>query len=246
MTGFLASVMSAEEALIAMEHGADIIDLKNPLAGALGALPLGVVSEVVKLAGGRKPVSATVGDLPMTPQILIPAVKEMIATGVDMVKIGLFDGADSRQCFRELEEVSRQTRLVLVMFADMDCNCSLLPELADFGFCGVMLDTARKNGQSLTDCLSLKQLADFVVEARNSGLVTGLAGSLDTDAIDVLDSLGADYLGFRGALCNKGLRINELQSERVRRISDLLHAGNGMGGMPHQIALKPALALQSA
>ena len=40
MTGLLASVASPEEARIAAACGVDIIDLKNPRAGALGALPL--------------------------------------------------------------------------------------------------------------------------------------------------------------------------------------------------------------
>lgn len=246
MTGFLASVLSADEAQVALANGADIIDLKNPLAGALGGLPLDIVGEVVKLVGGRKPVSATVGDLPMTPQILVPAVQAMAATGVDVVKIGLFDGGNLWDCLQQLGEISRETRLVLVMFADMGWDCALLPKLAQYGLYGVMLDTARKNGQSLTDWLSLKQLSEFVVEARIAGLVTGLAGSLKVDDIALLESLGADYLGFRGALCGESLRINELQPERVRQISGLLHAGNNMHEMPHEIALQPALALQSA
>ena len=40
MSKLLISVTSAEEALLALEGGADIIDMKNPLEGALGALPL--------------------------------------------------------------------------------------------------------------------------------------------------------------------------------------------------------------
>lgn len=246
MTGFLASVMNTEEAQIALDYGADIIDLKNPLAGALGALPLDTVSEVVKLVGGRKLVSATVGDLPMTPQILVSAVQAMATTGVNVVKIGLYDGGNLWHCLQQLGEVSRETRLVLVIFADMAWDRALLPRLANCGFYGVMLDTARKNGQSLTDHLDLKQLANFVTEARNAGLVTGLAGSLKADDIDLLGRLGASYLGFRGALCSKSIRINGLQAEKVKQIYGLLHAGNSKGEMPHEIALQPALALQSA
>ena len=40
MTRMLASVATLQEARLAAECGVDIIDLKNPAAGALGALPL--------------------------------------------------------------------------------------------------------------------------------------------------------------------------------------------------------------
>ncbi|MGB8549761.1 MAG: (5-formylfuran-3-yl)methyl phosphate synthase, partial [Xanthobacteraceae bacterium] len=43
----LASVTGAEEAEIALEHGADIIDLKDPSEGALRALPLDLVRAAV-------------------------------------------------------------------------------------------------------------------------------------------------------------------------------------------------------
>lgn len=246
MTGFLASVMNVEEAQVALANGADIIDLKNPLTGALGALPLHTVGRVVELVGGRKPVSATVGDLPMTPQTLVPAVQAMAASGVDMVKIGFFESDDMWQCLRQLGEISQKTKLVLVMFADVSWDPAIFPELANNGFYGVMLDTARKNGRSLTDYLNRQQLADFVAEAGSAGLVSGLAGSLKVDDIDVLGTLGAGYLGFRGALCDKSLRINQLQAERVAHISSLLQNGNSADFMTNQTALKPAWALHSA
>jgi len=40
MTELLISVTNVDEAFMAMELGADIIDLKDPSMGALGALPI--------------------------------------------------------------------------------------------------------------------------------------------------------------------------------------------------------------
>ena len=48
MTGMLASVATLAEARLVEESGVDIIDLKNPAEGALGALPL---AEVVRIVG---------------------------------------------------------------------------------------------------------------------------------------------------------------------------------------------------
>lgn len=49
MTLMLASVRSQEEAEIALAQGADIIDCKEPAHGALAALPLNIVHDIVEL-----------------------------------------------------------------------------------------------------------------------------------------------------------------------------------------------------
>ena len=59
MTQMLASVTSTAEALLALEWGADIIDLKNPSDGALGALPFETIRDIVKIIDGRRLASAT-------------------------------------------------------------------------------------------------------------------------------------------------------------------------------------------
>src|SRR5271156_6199747 len=63
LTGFLASVASADEARIACEQGADFIDAKDPTVGALGALSPVSVRQIVEEVGGRTSVSAVAGDL---------------------------------------------------------------------------------------------------------------------------------------------------------------------------------------
>lgn len=240
MTGFLASVMSVAEARIVLEHGADIVDLKNPLAGALGALPLETVREIVQAVDGRKPVSATIGDLPLTPNAVLPAVQAMAATGVDMVKIGLFEQGQPGTCLQQLGGMAKQTRLVLVMFADAACDFALLPMLAQAGFYGVMLDTAHKNGQRLVDCVDNKRLVEFVIRAKSLGLKTGLAGSLTAEDAQWLKNLGADYLGFRGFLCDKSIRFNGLCCSRVGFVANMLHTSNNTNPKMRQIALGAA------
>ena len=58
MTGLLASVANLAEARLAATVGADIIDLKNPAAGALGALPVGDVARIAEALGAETRVSA--------------------------------------------------------------------------------------------------------------------------------------------------------------------------------------------
>ncbi len=108
MTGMLASVNSVEEALLALAANVDIIDLKQPALGALGALETDLVKTIVAKINGRCPVSATVGDLPMQPEIVYPAVKAMVETGVDYVKIGFFPGDDWEGTLDKLATLPRE------------------------------------------------------------------------------------------------------------------------------------------
>ena len=67
MTLFLASVRDEAEAAIALLARADIIDLKEPRRGALGALDLDTTRSIVSLIGGRARLSATVGSRSLGP-----------------------------------------------------------------------------------------------------------------------------------------------------------------------------------
>ena len=53
MTLMLASVADVVEAEIALVEGADIIDLKDPSQGPLGALPLASVREIGGIIGKK-------------------------------------------------------------------------------------------------------------------------------------------------------------------------------------------------
>lgn len=220
MSVFLASVRSVEEAKIALQY-ADIIDLKEPSNGALGALPLEIIKNIVNFIDGRKPVSATVGDLPMSPEVLVHAVEATAMTGVDIVKVGFFE-ADTA-CINALRALTQtHVKLVAVLFADASLHLGSIPLLADAGFYGVMLDTAHKHNPGLCDCVSLKQLEEFLTQAREYQLMTGLAGSLRIENVKYLSAFGADYLGFRGALCEQNQRENQLKSSKLAQVQLLL------------------------
>lgn len=200
--GLLASVATLAEAALALRLGADILDLKAPAAGALGAWPAALLPEAVRLVAGRVPVSATVGDLPMEPARLRDAARATAATGVDIVKLGFFGAGETRAVLAALTPVARGgARLVAVLMADQEPDLELTPLLAQAGFFGVMLDTADKRAGGLRHHLDQARLAGFVAGARAHGLLSGLAGSLRAADIAPLGRLRPDYLGFRGALC---------------------------------------------
>ncbi|QXP83037.1 (5-formylfuran-3-yl)methyl phosphate synthase [Methylococcus sp. Mc7] len=223
MTGMLASVRNLAEARIALEAGVDIVDLKAPEHGSLGALPAEEVGRIVAAAGGAVPVSATIGDLPLDPDPICRAVLEMADTGVDYVKIGLFRGGDWGSTLVTLTHLAnRNIRLVAVLFADDLPDFDWIARLKKAGFAGAMLDTQDKARGSLTGLLDRPTLERFVDETREQGLLCGLAGSLRKEDIPELLSLEPDYLGFRGALCHRARRTAELDPEALATVRRLI------------------------
>ena len=85
----LVSPMNLEEARAAMAGGADILDVKNPKEGSLGANFPWAIREVAKLAEGRVPVSATIGDLEYKPGTASLAALGAAVSGADYIKAGL-------------------------------------------------------------------------------------------------------------------------------------------------------------
>jgi uncharacterized protein (UPF0264 family) len=224
MTGVLASVQSVDEAELALATGVDIIDLKDPQSGALGALPAHVIRDTVARIAGARTVSATAGDLPMDATLIAGAVRKVAGLGVDVVKIGLHDGPGLARCLAALGTVAaRGVQIVAVFFADRAFDPAFVERVADHALAGIMLDTADKRAGTLRDCVDDGPLALFVERARASGLLCGLAGSLRASDIPALAALAPDYLGFRGALCTDG-RTGALDRARVRTICAAVRA----------------------
>ena len=224
MTGMLASVMSLEEAALVLAAKVDIIDLKQPASGALGALDIDLVKQIVKSIQGQCPVSATIGDLPMQPDIIFKAVKAMSETGVDYIKIGCFPGHDSHGTVARLKSLTQQNQnLIAVLFADCILDFTLLDSLKNSGFKGVMLDTMHKQNGSLTEILEQSEIERFVRSARSRQLLCGLAGSLRLTDIPGLLALQPDYLGFRGALCLQHNRTGTLSNLALAEVKQAVH-----------------------
>ena len=227
MTGMLASVNSVDEALLVLSAEVDIIDLKQPALGALGALDLDDIKQIVAVIAGRRPVSATIGDLPMQPEIVFNAVQLMAETGVDYIKIGFFPGDDWLGTLKKLSTlVPQKQALIAVLFADTQPDLTILATLKASGFVGVMLDTMDKQQGSLTQVLAAEQIATFVSQAKELQLLCGLAGSLRISDIPELIAYHPNYLGFRGALCQEHNRVGQLNVQAVRAIKEAMQAGS--------------------
>lgn len=219
MTGILASVNSLDEALLVLNTSVDIIDLKQPEHGALGALPIHTVKNIVQTINHRKLVSATIGDLPMQAEVVFKAVSTMAETGVDYIKIGFFPGGKKQETITKLAKINaRGHQLIAVLFADKQADFSLIKSLKTAGFSGVMLDTMDKSNGSLSQIMTLSNIKNFVLTCKKYHLVCGLAGSLNIQDIPELLQLEVDYLGFRGALCKGQNRTAQLNMDAIDSI----------------------------
>jgi uncharacterized protein (UPF0264 family) len=215
----LASVTNKSEALACVSLGADIIDAKNPAAGALGALTAERVRGVRAAVPVHVPVSATIGDPSDDPERAVQSARLMAATGVDFVKIGFWPDAEAAGTIRALGRLSlKDARLVAVLLADRGIDLKLIGPLADAGFAGVMLDTCDKRAGALPDIVSAPGLREFVGTVRANGMLAGLAGSLRVEHVPLLLTLGPDVLGFRGGLCFRGARTATIDPTAVRAV----------------------------
>lgn len=218
MTKLLASVSSLTEAKLVLAKQVDILDLKDPLSGSLGRLSTATIEEIVAWVNQRCPISATIGDLPMKPDLIGQAVEQMAETKVEFIKIGIESNKAGTDVIKALASLTDDCLLVAVLFADQRPNLDILDNLKQAGFAGAMLDTFAKNVGALTDIYATEEIADFVTQVKSRQMICGLAGSLSARDIPGLLAIQPDYLGFRGALCTEGNRKGELDPRAVERI----------------------------
>jgi uncharacterized protein (UPF0264 family) len=232
MTALLASVRSDDEAFDAAQAGADLIDLKEPDGGALGGVPSGDIARIVRGLRARypvKPVSATIGDVPVDALDEIAArVIEVGDAGVDYVKVGVTPGAAARRCLDHL--ASLPAAVVPVLLCDGGMDGELAAYAATLGFVGVMFDTAGKDGSTLFDHVDSATLAQWLRLVRARGGIGGIAGALGWAQFEQIRALAPDVAGFRTALCVDGRR-SRLDPQRVAQwAAALRHPAGGMQG----------------
>ena len=231
----LISPRDVEEARMAVEGGADIIDIKNPAEGSLGASFPWVIRAVKKALPIDLELSATLGDLDGKPGFASLAATGISSLGVDYIKAGLLVKRKQKalELARSIVKAAQagKARVVLAGYGDFQSIGSISPgellEVAlESGAYGVMIDTYSKNGASLFDHLSMKELKRFVDEGREQGLAVALAGSIKTIHIPALKKLNADIVGVRGAVCTERDRIHgKIEKEKVKEFKQHLLDG---------------------
>jgi uncharacterized protein (UPF0264 family) len=227
----LISPTNETEAVEAIAGGADIIDVKNPKEGALGANFPWIIKRIREITPENIEVSCTLGELPNLPGAVSLAALGAATTGVNYVKAGLYglktpeDAVYLMQSVvKAAKELNSSIKVVATGYADAErvgaINPLLVPEIAHKAQTDIaMLDTAIKDGKSLFSFLTMDQLRGFVDAAHNYGLKVALAGSLKKEDLPAVHVLGADVAGLRGAACTLSDRVNgRITREKVQEL----------------------------
>ena len=222
----LISITSPEEASAAIDGGADIIDIKNPAEGALGAAPVATLQEICTTLPADRQLSAALGDSDPAPGVLALAAYGAATFGVHYVKIALARISPEKavtlldSLHKSLRRINPNCVLIAVGYADAaEINAmpwQSLPEIARAAHIGgCLIDTAQKDGRRLFDHCSEAALAAWITACRQAALLCALAGSLQVTDLPALQRLSPDVVGFRGAAC-RGDRVNgRVDVERV-------------------------------
>jgi uncharacterized protein (UPF0264 family) len=231
----LISVLDGAEAAAAAAGGADIIDVKDPAAGALGAASTSMLRAVGGSIPPHLPLSAALGDRPGGPGSVELAARNAAGCGADFVKIGLLDTGDGdavaalRAVKLAVADFAPPVRVIAVGFADFARAGSpaplSLPHIAkEAGVDGCLLDTAIKDGQGLFAWLDDEALRSFVATCREFGLLSALAGSLAAEDVPRIAALRPDVVGFRGAACAGDRVSGRVTQEKVAALRRALDA----------------------
>lgn len=222
----LVSPMNLEEAEAAAEGGADIIDIKNPKEGSLGASFPWMITEIKDALPQRLEISATLGDLDNKPGFASLAAYGLSLLDVEYIKAGFLvhERKEAEGLARSIVKAAEpsESKVVLAGYGDFrrigSINPAELPEIArTSGAHGVMIDTYTKNGISLFDHMSLEELETFVEEGKAQGLLVAIAGSITAGQIPKLKTLKPHIVGIRGAVCTKNDRIRgKIEKEKVK------------------------------
>ena len=106
----LISPQNEQEAAEAIAGGADIIDVKNPNEGPLGANFPWVIKQIRELTPKNLEVSCTIGESPNIPASISLAAYGAASLGVDYVKVGLYGTKTLAEAVNLLQNVTKPSR----------------------------------------------------------------------------------------------------------------------------------------
>ena len=225
----LVSPATIEEAKHSL--AADIVDVKRPEEGSLGASFPWIIRAIKDLT--HKPVSAAIGDFDNKPGGAALTALGAAAAGADFIKIGLmFNGIEEAEMViqsvtRAVKDSYPEKTVVIAAYSDWErletiSPFDMAPLAAKAGADVSMIDTGIKDGRSTLEFMDEARLIEFTSLNRSLGLKTALAGSLKFADIDLLKRVDPDIIGVRGMVCG-GDRTATVQEELVLKAVSMVH-----------------------
>lgn len=237
----LVSVRSANEARAALAGGCDLLDVKEPSRGSLGAADekeIAAVCELTQAAQRPVPISLALGELDEwsaeRSALRMPDAVLFVKLGLSCCR-GRTDWPDR---WRELRlrfdhAAGRPLNWVAVLYADEAAegpDSEALIDLAVTTGCrGLLVDTFHKDGRRLFDHVGPERLAAWRESASAAGLLFAVAGSLRAADLSRLVSVRPDVVAVRGAVCRGEERVAEVKVEAVGRFRLAIDRAFGAG-----------------
>lgn len=225
----LVSIKSLAEAEKIKKADFDILDIKNPAEGSLGANYPGVIKSIRDEYSGF-PISAAGGDLPGHSGIASQVSFALASLKVDYIKLGLYGFKNIETAVLMLKEAEKavklsgnKIKLIAAAYADYKENNTINPlYLNEIAFKteidGIMIDTLNKSGKNLFDFLKLGELKRFAEQAKKAEVFSALAGSLKSEDLPILREIDPDIIGFRGAVCENKDRTAAISSAKINSL----------------------------
>lgn len=232
----LVSPKDVEEARAVIRGRADIVDVKNPKEGSLGANFPWVISAIRGLIeeekGNGVALSAAIGDFDYKPGTASLAALGAASAGADYIKVGLYSVKTKQEAIDLLSGVVKAVKtydegkkIVAAFYSDYTRIDSVSPfVIAEIGkevdIDVAMVDTGIKDGRSTLEFLTEEELKTFFSDSKALGLETAIAGSLTFEDVPTIKRINTDILGVRGMVCGG----NRNDSVRAELVSKLRHA----------------------
>lgn len=229
--GLLVSVRSADEARVAIAGGAEVIDVKEPNRGSLGAADPHVVGAVVAAVGSCVPVSAAAGELLDGAEWCDG--KTNLLKGVSYAKFGLAGCEDLRDWTMRwrsvISRLPKHVQVVAVAYADwQEANApppdEVLTAAQALGCPAMLVDTWDKSAGPLFHHWPAEGVRRFCQRTRAARIGVALAGSLTSADVAAAIHCGPQLIAVRGAVCDGG-RGGQLSLTRIRVLRAALRGG---------------------
>ncbi len=227
MTRLLVSVRNVAEAQAALRAGADLIDIKEPSAGSLGAAAPETWRSIADALPQHVPLSVALGEL-LSPESKSQAGDLQKLFRFNFAKVGLA-GCGARDDWRDLwaafkERLPASTKAVAVVYADwrraQAPNPNEILQLAiDQDCAAILVDTYDKTAGTLIDHLSEIEIQTLVDMASRHELMTVLGGSITIELLSRVMPCQPDCIAVRGAVCRQS-RDGQLDESLVRELSE--------------------------
>ncbi|MEZ5943074.1 MAG: (5-formylfuran-3-yl)methyl phosphate synthase [Planctomycetaceae bacterium] len=227
----LVSVRNLKEARVAVDAGVDIVDLKEPDAGALGMVNPSVIAEVSQSLEcdeheHRPGLSIALGEVADWHRHDLPGFPEVMYAKLGLA--GLRDEANWENHWlmarsRIEQNMPQLPNWVAVCYADHNEALAPSPESVleaarKTGCQFLLFDTWNKQNGRLWDHLSPGCLATLVERAHQYNLQVAVAGRLNADDIPLAAEVGADIFAVRSAACEQHKRTGFVSARCIEQL----------------------------